>query len=44
MWRLKTTADDVDPVYLALLEAYEDSRFALIPASIRCRSCAPPDS
>ncbi len=31
MWRLKTTADDVDPVYLALLEAYEDSRFALHP-------------
>jgi penicillin-binding protein 1C len=31
MWRLKTTADDVDPVYLALLKAYEDSRFALHP-------------
>ena len=28
MWRLKTTADDVDPLYLALLSAYEDSRFA----------------
>ena len=26
-WRLKTTADDVDPVYLALLKAYEDRRF-----------------
>src|SRR5262245_30874385 len=31
MWRLKTTADDVDPVYLALLKAYEDSRFTLHP-------------
>jgi len=31
MWRLKTTPDDVDPVYLALLRAYEDSRFALHP-------------
>ncbi len=31
MWRLKTTVDDVDPVYLALLKAYEDSRFALHP-------------
>ena len=30
-WRLKTTPDDVDPVYLALLKAYEDSRFALHP-------------
>src|SRR5204863_752031 len=27
MWRLKTTVDDVDPVYLALLKAYEDGRF-----------------
>jgi len=26
-WRLKTTANDVDPVYLALLKAYEDRRF-----------------
>lgn len=26
-WRLKTTAEDVDPVYLALLKAYEDRRF-----------------
>jgi penicillin-binding protein 1C len=26
-WRLKTTLDDVDPVYLALLKAYEDNRF-----------------
>jgi penicillin-binding protein 1C len=26
-WRLKTTADDVDPIYLALLKAYEDRRF-----------------
>src|SRR3954453_18240072 len=26
-WRLKTTADDVDPVYLALLKDYEDRRF-----------------
>jgi penicillin-binding protein 1C len=26
-WRLKTTVDDVDPVYLALLKAYEDRRF-----------------
>ncbi|MBV8413557.1 MAG: penicillin-binding protein 1C [Alphaproteobacteria bacterium] len=26
-WRLKTTADDVDPVYIALLKAYEDRRF-----------------
>ena len=26
-WRLKTTVDDVDPAYLALLKAYEDSRF-----------------
>src|SRR5258708_5084513 len=25
--RLKTTVDDVDPVYLALLKAYEDRRF-----------------
>src|SRR6478735_2520040 len=31
MWRLKTTHDDVDPVYLALLKSYEDSRFALHP-------------
>jgi len=31
LWRLRTTADDVDPVYLALLKAYEDSRFALHP-------------
>jgi penicillin-binding protein 1C len=26
-WRLKTTVNDVDPGYLALLKAYEDSRF-----------------
>ncbi|MFO1082652.1 MAG: penicillin-binding protein 1C [Reyranellaceae bacterium] len=26
-WRLKTTADDVDPLYLALLKAWEDRRF-----------------
>ena len=26
-WRLGTTADDVDPIYLALLKAYEDRRF-----------------
>jgi penicillin-binding protein 1C len=26
-WRLKTTVDDVDPTYLALLKTYEDSRF-----------------
>jgi penicillin-binding protein 1C len=26
-WRLPTTADDVDPRYLALLRAYEDQRF-----------------
>jgi penicillin-binding protein 1C len=26
-WRLKTTVDDVDPVYLAMLKAYEDRRF-----------------
>lgn len=26
-WRLKTTIDDVDPVYLALLKDYEDARF-----------------
>jgi penicillin-binding protein 1C len=26
-WRLKTAADDVDPLYLALLKAYEDRRF-----------------
>ena len=26
-WRLKTTAADVDPIYLALLKAYEDRRF-----------------
>jgi penicillin-binding protein 1C len=26
-WRLKTTVDDVDPTYLALLKSYEDSRF-----------------
>jgi penicillin-binding protein 1C len=26
-WRLKTTVEDVDPVYLALLKAYEDRRF-----------------
>ncbi|MCC8428186.1 penicillin-binding protein 1C [Reyranella aquatilis] len=26
-WRLKTTVDDVDPLYLALLKAYEDRRF-----------------
>ncbi|MGE0423500.1 MAG: penicillin-binding protein 1C [Reyranellaceae bacterium] len=26
-WRLKTTVDDVDPLYLALLKAYEDKRF-----------------
>src|SRR5229473_1306186 len=26
-WRLKTTVDDVDPIYLALLKAYEDRRF-----------------
>jgi penicillin-binding protein 1C len=26
-WRLATTVDDVDPVYLALLKAYEDRRF-----------------
>lgn len=26
-WRLKTGVDDVDPVYLALLKAYEDRRF-----------------
>ena len=28
MWRLKTSVDDVDPLYLAMLVAYEDSRFA----------------
>ena len=27
MWRLKTTVDDVDPTYLAMLKAYEDRRF-----------------
>jgi penicillin-binding protein 1C len=26
-WRLKTTVDDVDPLYLELLKAYEDRRF-----------------
>ncbi len=26
-WRLKATPDDVDPVYLKLLKAYEDQRF-----------------
>lgn len=26
-WRLKTTPEDVDPVYLALLKTYEDRRF-----------------
>src|SRR3954468_15481993 len=26
-WRLKTTADEVDPLYLALLKDYEDRRF-----------------
>jgi len=26
-WRLKTTVDDVDPFYLALLKTYEDRRF-----------------
>jgi penicillin-binding protein 1C len=26
-WRLKTTVDDVDPVYVGLLKAYEDRRF-----------------
>ncbi len=26
-WRLKTAIDDVDPLYLALLKAYEDRRF-----------------
>lgn len=26
-WRLKTTVDDVDPLYLGLLKAYEDRRF-----------------
>lgn len=31
MWRLKTTIDDVDPVYIALLKAYEDGRFDLHP-------------
>ena len=30
-WRLKTTVDDVDPVYLALLKAYEDRRFDDMP-------------
>ncbi|WP_428658497.1 penicillin-binding protein 1C [Reyranella sp.] len=31
MWRLKTTPDEVDPIYRALLEAYEDNRFAFHP-------------
>jgi penicillin-binding protein 1C len=26
-WRLKTTVDEVDPLYLALLKTYEDRRF-----------------
>ncbi|WP_439611303.1 penicillin-binding protein 1C [Reyranella sp.] len=26
-WRLRATVDDVDPLYLALLKAYEDRRF-----------------
>ena len=26
-WRLKATIEDVDPLYLALLKAYEDKRF-----------------
>lgn len=26
-WRLKTSVDEVDPLYLALLKAYEDRRF-----------------
>ncbi|TMJ27511.1 MAG: penicillin-binding protein 1C [Alphaproteobacteria bacterium] len=30
-WRLRTTVDDVDPVYLALLKAYEDRRFESHP-------------
>jgi penicillin-binding protein 1C len=28
-WRLKASVDDVDPLYLALLKAYEDRRFDL---------------
>ena len=28
-WRLKASVDDVDPVYLSLLKAYEDRRFDL---------------
>jgi penicillin-binding protein 1C len=31
MWRLKTTVDEVDPVYLALLKTYEDGRFDFHP-------------
>lgn len=31
LWRLKTTVDDVDPIYLALLKAYEDDRFDFHP-------------
>ena len=31
MWRLKTTLDDVDPVYLTLLKVYEDARFDFHP-------------
>ena len=27
MWRLRTSVDDVDPLYLQMLVAYEDSRF-----------------
>ena len=29
MWRLATTVDDVDPVYLAMLAAYEDKRYRM---------------
>jgi penicillin-binding protein 1C len=40
-WRLALPLDKVDPVYLAMLLAYEDKRFRDHPAWIPGQCCAP---
>ncbi len=41
LWRLKTTAQDVDPRFIEMLIAYEDQRFRELTGSTRWRSLAP---
>lgn len=41
LWRLKTTAQDVDPRFIEMLIAYEDQRFREHHGSTRWRSLVP---